>query len=160
MGCWCDTISPNLKIAVNIKNLPVNPGYRFNKIFFSRSSHQKIPCFIRCVLAFCVVIFLIQCDFSDCSYTLPCFQPERESQNKHIESGQPTNGVFIRHQGLRSGNLQFTRKNSLANVQQAKTIFYLDVEPLSKYSPVTLYLSLATRIINEKPDQTKLEFPS
>lgn len=75
MGCWCDAISPNLKIAVNIKNLPVNPGYRFNKIFFNRSSQQKIPRFIWCVLAFCVVIFLIQCDFSDCSYAHPCFQP-------------------------------------------------------------------------------------
>ena len=31
------------------------------------------------------------------------------------------------------------------------TIFYSDVEPLSKYSPVTLPLSSATRIRNENP---------
>jgi len=32
------------------------------------------------------------------------------------------------------------------------TIFYLDVEPLSKYSPVTLHLvSPATRILNGNP---------
>ena len=30
------------------------------------------------------------------------------------------------------------------------TIFYLDMEPLSKYCPVTLHLSPATRILNEK----------
>jgi len=59
-GCWCDTISHNLKIAVNLENLPVNPGYRFNKIFIRRSSQQKLPCFIWCVLASCVVILLIQ----------------------------------------------------------------------------------------------------
>ena len=31
------------------------------------------------------------------------------------------------------------------------TILYSDVEPLSKYSPVTLQLSPATRILNENP---------
>ena len=31
------------------------------------------------------------------------------------------------------------------------TIFYSDVEPLSKYSPVMLHLSPATRICNEDP---------
>jgi len=31
------------------------------------------------------------------------------------------------------------------------TIFYSDVEPLSKYSPVTLHLSSAARILNENP---------
>ena len=31
------------------------------------------------------------------------------------------------------------------------TILYSDVEPLSKYSPVTLHLSPATRILNENP---------
>ena len=32
-------------------------------------------------------------------------------------------------------------QNSVANVQQTVTIFYPDVEPLVKYSPVTLHLS-------------------
>jgi len=36
------------------------------------------------------------------------------------------------------------------------TIFYSDVEPLSKYSPVTLHLSPATRILNENPVYTSL----
>ena len=31
------------------------------------------------------------------------------------------------------------------------TIFYSEVEPLSKYYPVTLHLSPATRILNENP---------
>ena len=31
------------------------------------------------------------------------------------------------------------------------TILYSDVEPLSKYSPVMLHLSPATRILNENP---------
>ena len=32
------------------------------------------------------------------------------------------------------------------------TIFYSDEEPLSQYSPITLHLSPATRILNENPD--------
>ena len=32
------------------------------------------------------------------------------------------------------------------------TIFYLDVERFSKYSPVTLDLTTATRILNENPE--------
>ena len=32
------------------------------------------------------------------------------------------------------------------------TILYLDVEPPSKYSPVTLHVSPATRILNENLD--------
>ena len=32
------------------------------------------------------------------------------------------------------------------------TIFYSDVEPTSQFSPVTLHLSPATRILNENPD--------
>ena len=31
------------------------------------------------------------------------------------------------------------------------TIFYMDVDPLQKYSPAMLHLSPATRIFNEKP---------
>ena len=31
------------------------------------------------------------------------------------------------------------------------TITYLDMEPLSEYSPVTLHLSPATRVLNENP---------
>jgi len=31
------------------------------------------------------------------------------------------------------------------------TILYSEVEPLSKYAPVTLHLSPATRILNENP---------
>ena len=42
-------------------------------------------------------------------------------------------------------------QNSVANVQQTVTIFYPDVEPLLKYSPVTLHLSLPTGL-NENPD--------
>ena len=43
-------------------------------------------------------------------------------------------------------------QNSLANVQWPMTIFYSDMEPLSKYSPVTLHLSSVTRILGENPD--------
>ena len=35
------------------------------------------------------------------------------------------------------------------------TIFYSDVKPLSKYSPVTLHLSPATRILNQNPGMGK-----
>ena len=54
--------------------------------------------------------------------------------------------VFIKHQGL---------ENSPANVRQPMTNFYSDnhMEPVSKYSPVMLNLSAATRIPNENPEQ-------
>lgn len=57
----------------------------------------------------------------------------------------------MRHR--RSENSQFTTQNSPTNVWCVITIFYLDVEPLSKlYSTVTLHLvSPATRILNENP---------
>ena len=42
-------------------------------------------------------------------------------------------------------------QNSTANVQKPMTIFYSDWEPLLKYSPVTLHISAATRILNENP---------
>ena len=42
-------------------------------------------------------------------------------------------------------------QNSTANVQKPMIIFYSDWEPLLKYSPVTLYISAATRILNENP---------
>ena len=39
------------------------------------------------------------------------------------------------------------------------TIFYSDVEPLSKYSPVMSHLSPATRILNENSgSDMKLQF--
>lgn len=50
-----------------------------------------------------------------------------------------------------------TMQNTQANDQQIMTNFYLDVEPLSNYSPVTLHLSPATRILNENPTN---EYPS
>ena len=37
------------------------------------------------------------------------------------------------------------------------TIFDSDVEPLSKYSPVMLHLSPATRILNENPEWFKAD---
>ena len=55
--------------------------------------------------------------------------------------------VAIRHR--RSKNSLFTMQNFPTNVQQLMTIFYSDVEPLLKYSPVTLYLSHSMRILNE-----------
>ena len=61
--------------------------------------------------------------------------------------------VLIRHQRLR--NSPFTVKNSLANVRQPVTIFYSDEEPLSKYFPVTLHLSLATRMLCENSGAVK-----
>ena len=36
-------------------------------------------------------------------------------------------------------------------VKYPTTIFYMDVDPLQKYSPPMLHLSPATRIFNEKP---------
>ena len=36
------------------------------------------------------------------------------------------------------------------------TILNSDVEPPSKYSPVTLHLSPATRILNDNPDEGAL----
>ena len=54
--------------------------------------------------------------------------------------------MFIR----RSENSPFTTQNSpLAYM----TIFHSDVEPFSKYSPVTLHLSPA--VFNENPDLRK-----
>ena len=58
--------------------------------------------------------------------------------------------VAIRHRRLE--NSPFTMQNSSTRVQQFMTIFYSDVEPLLKYSPVTLYLSPALRILNENPE--------
>ena len=56
----------------------------------------------------------------------------------------------MRHQ--RSENSHFTTQNSPTNVWWLMTIFYLDVQPLSKYSTLTLHLvSPATRILNENP---------
>ena len=50
--------------------------------------------------------------------------------------------VFIRHQRLE--NSLFITQNSLANIKflvaYSMTIFYSDVEPLSKYSPVMIHL--------------------
>ena len=46
---------------------------------------------------------------------------------------------------------EFTMKNSPADVQQPVNIFYSDEEPLSKYSPVMLHVSPATRILNNNP---------
>ena len=53
--------------------------------------------------------------------------------------------VFIRH--WRTEDSLFVMHNSLANLWSPVTILYLDVEHLSKCSPVTLYLSPATRIL-------------
>ena len=58
--------------------------------------------------------------------------------------------VAIRHRRLE--NSLFTMQNSSTCVQQFMTIFYSDVEPLLKYSSVTLYLSPAMRILNENPE--------
>ena len=58
--------------------------------------------------------------------------------------------VAIRHWRLE--NSPFTMQNSSTNVRQFMTIFYSEVEPLLKYSPVTLYLSPAMRILNENPE--------
>ena len=58
--------------------------------------------------------------------------------------------VAIRHRRLE--NSPFTMQNSSTCVQQFMTIFYSDVEPLLKYSSVTLYLSPAMRILNENPE--------
>ena len=55
--------------------------------------------------------------------------------------------MFIRHQ--RSENSPFTTQNSPTNIRQLMTIFYSDVAPLSKYSPVTLYLSPVTGFLNK-----------
>ena len=55
--------------------------------------------------------------------------------------------MFIRHQT--SENSPFTTQNSPTNVLQLMTIFYSDVAPLSKYSPVTLYLSPVTGFLNK-----------
>ena len=54
----------------------------------------------------------------------------------------------------RAENSPLTTQNSPANVQLPTTIFYLVVEPLSKYSPVTLYLSPATKILKNIPNET------
>ena len=45
-------------------------------------------------------------------------------------------------------------KNSLANIQLSLRPFFIysDEEPLSEYSPVTLHLSPATRILNGNPE--------
>ena len=36
------------------------------------------------------------------------------------------------------------------------SILYSEVEPLSKYSPVMLHLSPATKILNDNPDEGSL----
>ena len=54
--------------------------------------------------------------------------------------------LFIRHWKL--DNSPIILQNSLPNSQKPMTIFYSDVEPLSKYSPAMLHLSPSTRIAN------------
>ena len=55
--------------------------------------------------------------------------------------------MFIKHRRLE--NSPFTRLNSPANIWYPMTTFYSDMEPLSKYSPVNMHLSPATRIPSE-----------
>ena len=54
----------------------------------------------------------------------------------------------MRHRQSKNSLFTYTH-NSLANVRWPMTILHLDVEPFTKYSPVTLHLSPATRILNE-----------
>ena len=49
-------------------------------------------------------------------------------------------------------SIHYAEFSSKINVQQPTTIFYSDVEPLSKYSSVMLHLSPATRILSENPE--------
>ena len=56
----------------------------------------------------------------------------------------------MRQRRLKNSLFTYTH-NSLANVWVPLTILLLDVEPFTKYSPVTLHLSPATRILNENP---------
>ena len=56
--------------------------------------------------------------------------------------------VFIRYRGLKN-SVYYAEFTSLCLV--ANDYFYSDVEPLSKYSPVILHLSLLTRILHENP---------
>ena len=70
-------------------------------------------------------------------------------ETRHLYPSTLNIRVFIRHQS--SENSLFTTQNSLTNTWQLMTIFYSDMEPLSKYSPVTLHLSPSTRILNENP---------
>ena len=56
--------------------------------------------------------------------------------------------------------LQFTALNFTAIVRYPMTTMYSDVEPFSKYSPVTLHLSPATRILNKNPGRMDINSPS
>ena len=62
-----------------------------------------------------------------------------------------TSQTRVRHR--RSENSPSTTQNFPANVRYPTTIFYSDMEPLSKYSPVTLHLSPASRVLSENPDR-------
>ena len=46
--------------------------------------------------------------------------------------------------------------NNYINIENANDCFYSDMKPLSKYSPVTLHLSPATRILSENPENGKV----
>ena len=61
--------------------------------------------------------------------------------------------VFFQHR--RSENYPVTTLNSPASVRWPRAVFYSDVEPLSKYSPVMFHLSPATRILDENPGLLK-----
>ena len=67
----------------------------------------------------------------------------KNNNNKNNNSNQGG------HQASEIGEFSITMQNSSTNVWQFITIFYSDVEPLLKYSPVTLYLSPSMRILNE-----------
>ena len=56
--------------------------------------------------------------------------------------------------------LQFTALNFTAIVRYPMTTMYSVVEPFSKYSPVTLHLSPATRILNKNPGRMNITSPS
>ena len=64
--------------------------------------------------------------------------------------------MFTRHQ--RSENSPFITQSSPANVHKPLTIYNSDMKPLSKYSPVMLHLSPATRILSKNPELIFLAF--
>ena len=69
------------------------------------------------------------------------------------------NRVFIlKHRRLE--NSPFTALNFTAIVWYPMTTMYSVVEPFSKYSPVTLHLSPATRILNKNPGRMDINSPS
>ena len=92
MRVTCGTILRNVKMAVNIKDLYGNQAIESKRYVFAEILNKKrLTLFTWCVLAYCVVIFPIRCDFSDFFHSRPSTLKERMKEIAKIVSDRENN---------------------------------------------------------------------